>query len=71
MPEVNLGYAHEKGKWRKGYDFEVARCVLDYGFDNCDLTTIAAVIWPENITSIRFAQKLRMSSWKSIAWSRG
>jgi [ribosomal protein S5]-alanine N-acetyltransferase len=71
MAEVNIGYAFEKSRWQQGYGFETCRAVLDFGFQELGLNTIVAVIWPDNIASIKLAEKLGLRFWKEFIWQGG
>ena len=71
MAEVNIGYAFEKPKWRQGFGFEACRAILDFGFQELSLPVIVAVIWPENIASIKLAEKLGLHFWKAFVWQGG
>jgi len=69
MEEVNLGYALEKTRWRKGYGFEVCQAILQYGFQQLRLSEIVAVIWPDNKASIKLVEKCGLKYWKKTIWS--
>ncbi len=60
MPEVNLGYALRRSKWRQGFALEAGRALLAHGLKTLGLSTIVAVIWPDNAASIALAQRLGM-----------
>ena len=69
MAEVNVGYAFEKSRWGSSYGIEVCRAVVQYGFDELALSEIVAVIAPQNLASIRVAEKCGMVFWKRFVWS--
>ena len=71
MVEVNIGYVLRKEEWRKGLGYEVCRKGLDYGFNTLDLCEVVAVIWLENMASIRLARKLGMVFRKEFVWKGG
>ena len=68
MPEVNIGYAFEKSRWRLGYGYEATTAILSFGFNQIGLNEIVAVIVPENLPSRRLAEKAGMLFWKSFLW---
>ena len=69
MPEVNIGYAVEKVRWRQGFGFETCQAVLDFGFQTLALHQIVAVIAPVNQASIHLAEKCGLSFWKAFLWA--
>lgn len=52
----HLGYDH----WGKGYATEAAQRVLEYGFQELNLSIIYAVAHPDNLASVRVTQRLGM-----------
>ncbi|PHR17164.1 MAG: GNAT family N-acetyltransferase [Fluviicola sp.] len=46
--------------WKKGYATEALKCVIDYGFDTCDLHRVQAGCAVDNIGSIRVLEKVGM-----------
>ncbi|HEY6516426.1 MAG TPA: GNAT family N-acetyltransferase [Steroidobacteraceae bacterium] len=56
--ERELGYTFDRSAWGQGYASEAARCVLDYALDVLRLPRVVSVIRPENIRSLRVAQRL-------------
>jgi ribosomal-protein-alanine N-acetyltransferase len=71
VTEVNIGYAFETSRWRQGFGFETCRAILDFGFQKLGLPFVVAVIWPENIASIKLAEKLGLHFWKAFVWQEG
>ncbi len=45
----------------KGYATEIARAVIEHGFDGCGLEEVFAVAYPGNIASIRVMEKAGMA----------
>lgn len=68
MAEVNIGNAFARATWRQGFGFEAGQAVLEFGFQELNLSSIVAVIWPENLTSINLAKKLGLKFWKAFMW---
>lgn len=58
---VGVGYIYQRSYWGKGYAFEVASACVDYAFNVLHLNEITAQIRPENIASIKVAERLGMS----------
>jgi [ribosomal protein S5]-alanine N-acetyltransferase len=55
--ERELGYTFERSSWGNGYASEAARCVFDYACDALKLRRVVSIIHPENVRSLRVAQK--------------
>jgi ribosomal-protein-alanine N-acetyltransferase len=58
--EVEVAYGMAKSSWGKGFATEAARASLKFGFEELKLEKIVAVVNPENISSQRVLEKLRM-----------
>jgi [ribosomal protein S5]-alanine N-acetyltransferase len=67
MPEVNIGYAFKKEKWRQGFGYESGTAALAFGFKELELDFITAVIEKPNIASRNLAQKLNLTFWKEFS----
>lgn len=59
-PEIEIGYRLARGTWRQGFATEAARAVRDYAFRSLDIPRLIAIIDPDNIASIRVAEKIGM-----------
>src|SRR5579862_1043969 len=55
--ERELGYTFDRSSWGHGYASEAARCVFDYARDVLRLPRVISVIHPENVRSLRLAQR--------------
>lgn len=55
--EPELGYTFHRSSWGKGYASEAARCVFEYARDVRRLPRIVSLIHPENVRSLRLAQR--------------
>lgn len=65
MPDViqnkkyfEIGYILKKQFWHNGYATECARALAEYAFNTLNLPEVIFEIRPENISSIRVAQRL-------------
>lgn len=59
--EIEIGYAIAKCSRKKGFAFEAALVLLEYGFVQLGLEEIVAVAYPENTASQNVMKKLGMS----------
>ncbi|TWU54888.1 hypothetical protein Poly51_36100 [Rubripirellula tenax] len=59
-PEIEVGYRLARTYWDKGYATEVAVAVRDLAFSHYELDRLIAIIEPDNLRSIRVAEKLGM-----------
>lgn len=57
-PAFELGWTIGRPWWGKGYATEAARRCLDYGFREMNRQRIISLIDPENVNSIRVAERL-------------
>lgn len=55
---VDITYRLKESVWGKGYGWELATALRDYGFQTLNLSQITATITPDNIPSKRLAEKL-------------
>jgi RimJ/RimL family protein N-acetyltransferase len=63
LPEIELpevGYRYLKAYWGRGIGTEAARACVDFARDDLGIKKLVALIIPENIASIRVAEKLGM-----------
>ena len=60
LKDVDVGFALLPQFWSKGYAFESASAVMDYGRNVLGLTRIVAITSPDNEASIRLLSKLGM-----------
>lgn len=56
--EIEIGWRLRRESWGRGFATEAARRLLDHGFDELGLEEIVADIHPENLASIRVAEKI-------------
>lgn len=60
LSEIEMGWHLKKTFWKQGLGTEAALSVRDLGFDRFGLDRLVALIDPENVASIRVAQKVGM-----------
>ena len=63
IPEIGLpeiGYRLKRSYWGRGLCTEAARACVDFARDDLKIGKLVALIMPENIASIRVAEKLGM-----------
>ncbi len=61
MKAGKLGYAVAFDHWGKGYATDAARTLVHYGFRELGLHRSSAAIGPENVASLRMAERLGMT----------
>lgn len=58
--EIEIGWRLRREAWGRGFATEAARSLLAYGLEELGLAEIVADIHPENLASIRVAEKIGM-----------
>jgi len=66
--EVEVGYHVRRNLWGNGYATEAARACADYAFHRLGANRVISIIRPENLRSIRVAEKNGMIREKTIFW---
>ncbi|MBA2517810.1 MAG: GNAT family N-acetyltransferase [Solirubrobacterales bacterium] len=61
LPAVEVGWRLARGSWGNGYATEAGAAALAHGFQELGLAEVIATIFPENLRSIRVAQKLGLT----------
>lgn len=69
--EIDLGYRFLPEYWGVGIATEAARAILNYGFDNLQLSRIIAIAMKENTASIRVMEKVGMQFEKFAPYEAG
>ena len=64
--EVEVAYTIAQEYWGQGLATEAARGILDYGFEQLNLTRLICLIDPENSASQRVAEKIGMALEKKV-----
>ncbi len=57
-PGLEVGWALRRRFWGRGYATEAARASMDYAFNELGQTRVISLIDPENVNSIRVAERL-------------
>jgi ribosomal-protein-alanine N-acetyltransferase len=60
QPEIDIGYRLVRSVWGRGYATEAVLAVRDYSFNVPCLPRLIAMIDPQNVASIRVAEKAGM-----------
>lgn len=55
--ELEIAYRLDPAYWGQGLATEAARAVRDHAFDNLELSHVISLIHPDNIASLRVAEK--------------
>src|SRR5262249_19850454 len=66
--EIEIGYNLRRDLWGNGYAIEAARACTDYAFRELGAVRVISMIRPENLRSIRVAEKNGMVCEKIIFW---
>jgi RimJ/RimL family protein N-acetyltransferase len=66
QPETEIGYRLARAYWGRGYATEAVIAVRDYGFNTLGISRLIAMIDPQNIASIRVAEKAGMKYEKDV-----
>lgn len=66
QPEVEVGYRLARAFWGQGYATEAVIAVRDYAFNVLGLPRLIAMIDPQNVTSIRVAEKAGLRYEKDV-----
>jgi RimJ/RimL family protein N-acetyltransferase len=59
-PEVEIGYDFLSSYWNRGLATEAAGAVRDFAFEQLGLERVVSLIRPDNLASIRVAEKIGM-----------
>jgi RimJ/RimL family protein N-acetyltransferase len=59
--EVEVAYLLAKAYWGQGLGTEVAQAIVDYGFEQLQLSRLICLIDPENHASVKVARKIGMT----------
>ncbi|NQZ08582.1 MAG: GNAT family N-acetyltransferase [Algicola sp.] len=60
-PDIEIGWMLNRAFWGKGYAIECAQHAVDCAFNELGLKRVVSVIHPQNLASIKLAEKLGMN----------
>jgi ribosomal-protein-alanine N-acetyltransferase len=66
--EYEIGYRLRRDCWGRGFATEATQACRDYGFQTANLSRLVSIIEPENIASIRVAEKMGMKPEKHASF---
>ena len=69
--EVEVAYLLAKTHWGQGLASEAAQAILTYGFEQLGLSRLICMIEPDNLASIRVAERIGMTFEKEAADDKG
>ncbi|MBA2651733.1 MAG: GNAT family N-acetyltransferase [Tatlockia sp.] len=61
QPEIEVAYALNKTAWGKGYGVELAKALINWGFQHLTISNLIAVINPDNEHSRRVLERVNMN----------
>ena len=64
--ETEVGYRLARTHWRQGYATEAASAVRDHALNTLGLSRLISMIDPQNVASVRVAEKLGMCYEKDV-----
>jgi ribosomal-protein-alanine N-acetyltransferase len=70
-PEVEVAYLLAKEYWGQGLGTEAAQAILEYGFEQLQLSRLICMIDPENQASVKVARKIGMTLEKEMEDEKG
>jgi RimJ/RimL family protein N-acetyltransferase len=62
LPAVEIGWRFARAAWGHGYATEAARAALAFAFEEHGMREVIAIVDPENLRSLRVAEKLGMTA---------
>ncbi|QDP39324.1 GNAT family N-acetyltransferase [Radiobacillus deserti] len=64
---VEIGYLFKREAWGNGYTTEAAKACLEFGKHHLDISAFISLIVPDNLPSIRVAERVGMTFEKMIS----
>ena len=61
QPDIEVGYALTKAAWSKGYGTELAKALINWGFEHLPIAKLVGVINPANERSRKVLEKVQMN----------
>jgi RimJ/RimL family protein N-acetyltransferase len=71
LADIDVGFAFLPAFWSKGYAFEAASGVMEYGRGVLGIGRIVAITAPENDSSIRLLEKMGLKFERQMVLSEG
>jgi RimJ/RimL family protein N-acetyltransferase len=69
--DVELGWGVDPELWGRGYATEAAREALRHAFDALGFARVVSILHPENLASIRVAEKIGEGPYADVRWDDG
>ena len=66
--DIEIGYHVRRDLWGRGYATEAAAACMQYAFTKLGVDRVISLIRPENVQSVRVAEKNGLSCEKIIFW---
>jgi len=66
VERINVGYRFDRAAWGAGYATELGAAALAFGFDECRLPEIFALVRPAHLASIRVLEKIGMQRFATL-----
>ena len=66
IDHIDIGYGILPEFRGKGYAFEAAKAIYDYGYQELNLEKIVAIVNPDNLPSIKLLSKLGLEFEKMV-----
>jgi ribosomal-protein-alanine N-acetyltransferase len=67
-PLYEIGYHLRRDLWGRGFATEAAIACRNWAFTNLKTDRLISLIRPENLPSIRVAERVGMTLWKEVSW---
>jgi RimJ/RimL family protein N-acetyltransferase len=68
VEEVEVAYLLDREYWRKGLATEATEAIIKHGYAKYGFERIVAVIHPQNVASIRVAEKIGMKYERDVLY---
>ena len=65
---IDFGYRLSESHWQQVYGYEAAKAVLDFGLIKLSLKKVIALVFKENLSSIKIIEKLDFVAQGPIAF---
>jgi RimJ/RimL family protein N-acetyltransferase len=67
-PLYEIGYHVRRDLWGRGFATEAAIACRNWAFAHLKTDRLISLIRPENLRSIRVAERVGMTLWKEVSW---